>query len=89
MNVSAHYNMMPYMGTIQEREVRPEVYTPLPSVEEKGILSAGRNEQKMAEGTHTYKYYVISEDQDQIYTRQMQAESLLAGMKGALLNVYA
>jgi hypothetical protein len=89
MNVSTQYSLLPFNNNAADfRGFQPRVSYPLSSPEDVSARSSGDSSRQAAQGPGQYKYYVLSGESDQVYTRHRQTQSLYAYMKGSVVDLY-
>lgn len=82
-----NYNLLPdYSQRLQEAPLK--AYYPISKTGDGQGLSRDADTHASAQGAGTYKYYVMSDARDMVYTRQKNTENLYSLMKGSLVNLY-
>lgn len=88
MNIAARYNLLPDL-TQSFRQAQPTVIYPLSRQEAPPDVPVKTGEGSPQGEAYAYKYYVLSDLQDVVYTREKNTEKLFAQDKGSLLNIFA
>lgn len=88
MNISATYTMLPDL-TLPFPKGGPASAYPVSRPEDAVHVPLNTDAGPSSGRARTYKYYVMSDSSDTVYTRQKHTEKLFAAGKGALLDLYA
>ena len=79
------YNLLPDFSASRET-VRPPQHYPL---EKKNITALMDGKDLPRQSQKAYKYYVLSDSTERVYTRMRTTETLYHQARGAILDVYA
>lgn len=85
MNVAMTYNMLPDFSA-GRGEARPVYHFPMAGQARAEALG---NTDLEKESRSVYKYYVINNTDDRIYTRTRTTETLYHQARGSIVDVYA
>ena len=85
MTISASYNLLPdFSRNFQpDRSVQPTILS-----RTRTNLSLETDAHSSSRQAGTYKFYVMTDATDTVYTRQKQTEKLFTQEKGTLVNLY-
>lgn len=87
MNISASYNLLPDFTRSYPKDPSLESY-PLSRPEKTHHFPVETDSRPSSDKARTYKYYVLSDATDTVYTRKRNTEKLFAQDKGTLVNLY-
>ena len=87
MNISATYNMLPDLS-LSFPKSQPLSPYPLSRPEGAVDLPVKAETEASSGEARAYKFYVLSDSSDTVYTRRKQMEKLFASDKGSLLDLY-
>jgi hypothetical protein len=86
MNVSMTYPLLPDFAT--RNDIAPPRYSSYNGdAEQSSVDSSPRD--LVNTGKRAYKYYVLSEPEDLVYTRTKNTERLVHSLRGSIVDLYA
>lgn len=86
MNVAMTYTMLPDFAVSRD-QVRPAYHFPV--VKKLRVSTTESGTDLTRESRNVYKYYVLSQTDDKVYTRSKVMESLYLQGRGSLVDIYA
>lgn len=87
MNIAARYNLLPDLAR-NFHQAQPTVIYPLSRPEASPDTPIKTGDESPQGQANTYKYYVLSDTLNVVYTREKSTEKLFAQDKGSLVNLY-
>lgn len=87
MNIAARYNLLPDYNQ-SFHQAQPAVIYPLTRPETPRDLPVKTSDESSQRNTTPYKYYILTDSRDVVYTREKNTEKLFAQDKGSLVNIF-
>lgn len=88
MNLTATHQFLPDYSR-QPAWEQTRIHYPVARTPDPSNLATGDDFQRSTRDAGTYKYYVLSDTRDMVYTNRRNLETLFHTAKGGIVNLYA